>query len=224
MNSFKSFVGAATLIATTVAATGCDPMHAFSPGVTGSGKSRTESRSVGSFSRVQHESAADVSVLVGPKAGVKITADDNILPLISTSVKNDTLVIKSSDSFKPKTKVRVEITTPSLTMAYLLGAGNLKVDRLRARIFAAKLGGAGNVNLNGTCDELRVELSGAGNVQAYNLQAQTVQAVLNGAGNIEVDPHRKLEAQIGGAGNITYKGSPQVDKVVNGAGTIRAKK
>jgi hypothetical protein len=55
--------------------------------IQGSGVSKTESRSVGSFSKIDLSGSPDVEVAVGPATSVSVTADDNIVPIIETTVR-----------------------------------------------------------------------------------------------------------------------------------------
>ncbi len=54
----------------------------------GSGKMQTEKRSVGSFEKLSVDGVFTVRVMPGQDGPVVVTADDNLLKLVTTDVKN----------------------------------------------------------------------------------------------------------------------------------------
>src|SRR5262245_36057785 len=63
--------------------------------VKGSGTRKEEVRQVGDFSGVQVGRGFKANIAVGPSTSLKISADDNLLPLIKTEVRNGDLVIET---------------------------------------------------------------------------------------------------------------------------------
>lgn len=60
-------------------------------GVKGSGIAKTETRSLGSFNALDVEYAGAIAVRSQEQQSLEISGDDNIIPFITTEVKNGTL-------------------------------------------------------------------------------------------------------------------------------------
>jgi hypothetical protein len=187
----------------------------------GSGISKTESRAVGSFSKIDLAGSPDVDVAVGPSIAVSVTADDNILPIIKTTVNGDTLDINSEGSYNTSLGVKVNITVPALDGVSISGSGDIHVKGLKEGKMDAGVTGSGNVTLLGAVDELHVKITGSGNVQAGDLAAKRVRVGVTGSGNATVVANEELDASITGSGDVRYSGNPpQVRKKVTGSGDI----
>lgn len=130
--------------------------------VRGSGNAKTESRAVASFSKIDLTGAPDVEVTVGPATSVELTADDNLLPMIETTVSGETLKIGSKGSYSTSLGVKVKITVPSLDALAISGSGNVHVKGLKTGEMEVKIAGSGNITLTGGVDRLRVHILGSG--------------------------------------------------------------
>jgi len=217
------FVPTSVLVAYAVVTTGCGPLMQGLNGnqVKGSGVLATEKRLVkGDFTRIREDGAANVFVRVGPAASVKVEGDDNIVPLVKTTVEDDTLVIKTKKQVRQKKKLLVTVTIPSLKEVQLDGAGNITVKDLQSTDFKVGLDGAGNITVGGSTASLSASINGAGNLRLADLKSETASASVDGAGNLDLWVTGKLSASIDGVGNIRYKGNPEVTKSVNGVGRV----
>jgi hypothetical protein len=194
----------------------CSPV-----GIHGSGVSKTESRAVGSFSKIELTGSPDVQVAVGPATSVTVTADDNILPIIETTVNGDTLSIGSKKSYSTSVGVTVKITVPELNGVSVTGSGNIGVTGLKSGDMEARITGSGDITLNGAADRLRAEITGSGDVRAGDLAAKDARVTVTGSGNATVLATEQLDASVAGSGDIRYSGNPsQVRKNVTGSGNI----
>jgi hypothetical protein len=188
-------------------------------GIEGSGRMATERRTVTNFTGVHHAGIGEVTIRAGERLGVVVEADDNVLPLIATEVKDGTLTIRTTQPIR-RAKVRVTVTAPNVEQVRLSGAGNIEGHGIRARGLVVDLAGAGNVRLRGQVERLQTTLSGAGNLSLRELRSQQAEVRLSGAGNAELDVVQTLQATITGAGNVRYTGNPQVTSKVSGAGNV----
>ena len=67
---------------------------AILPGtINGSGDIVTESRDVSGFDKVALAGFGDVTIEVGDEESLTVSTDDNIMPYVTTEVKNNTLVL-----------------------------------------------------------------------------------------------------------------------------------
>src|SRR5262249_44450978 len=113
---------------------------------TGSGKIKEENRTVGVFSEVGIEQGLTATIWVGAKTSVTVSADDNLLPLVRTEVKNGRLIVGLTDRHVTSSNgIRVNIITPELKAVGGSGGSSLTVEGTTGSIFAAD-GSGGNVD------------------------------------------------------------------------------
>lgn len=197
---------------------GCDLARA---GVRGSGKARSESRTVAGFAAVATAGAIDLEIAIGAATSVTVTGDDNIVPLIRTEVHGDQLVIDSTRPYQTRSPLRVRITTPSLTALTASGASDSTIRGVTGESLALTATGAGDIDVTGAVDQLTVTITGAGEIHARALTAARVSARITGAGELDVTATAALDATVTGAGTVRYAGAPpQVRRQVTGAGEI----
>jgi hypothetical protein len=193
-------------------------------GVRGNGHVREESRNISEFTRLEAGGAYSIKVFVGKTASLKISAEENLLPLIKTVVRGNTLIIDTKKSLSPRKEIRIMITTPNLTSIDVSGANNVEASGINCDEFEAELSGAGSVDLEGKVERFRAELSGAGNIDAKNLKANEVSISVSGAASADVYAKEKLDASVSGVGSIDYYGDPVKTKTnVSGVGSISRK-
>ncbi len=193
-------------------------------GVRGNGRVRDESRKVSEFRKIEAGGAFTIHVLVGPAASVKISAEENLLGYIRTSVRGNTLKLDTRKNISPRKEVRIDITTPSLTHLEISGANNVEVEDISGEEFNLELSGAGSVDLRGEIENLKIHLSGAGSIDSRNLKASDVRIAVSGAASAEVYASKYLDASVSGVGSINYYGNPEQTKTdVSGVGSITRK-
>ena len=201
-----------------LALAGCGP-----PAVHGSGVSKTETREIEPCSEVKFVGGGKVEITVGQEPSLQITGDDNLLPLILTEVRGDTLLVKPKQKIKPKADLVVEVTLPEITSVALEGAAVIDVQGVDSEEMALALTGAGAVTASGQTKKLRIVLTGATAAQAGDLLADDVSVTIAGAGTASVHANTKLNVSIAGAGTVRYSGDPQVTQEISGAGTVAQK-
>lgn len=234
----------AMLVLVVLALVGCS----FATTVTrGSGNVITESRPVSNFQRVQLSGIGELNITQGDTEGLTIEADDNLMPLIKTTVTNGTLDIgldttRGFISLNPTKPIRYNLQTKTLDSIVVSGAGNvnapsLKGDTLTVRTSGAGnitipqiqattlttgISGAGNMTLGGEVQTQDATLSGLGNYNAADLKSTNASVSISGAGNAQVWATDTLNARLSGAGTVAYYGSPKVNQVISGVGSIKS--
>jgi hypothetical protein len=189
--------------------------------VHGSGISKTETRNVASFSKIELSGSPDVEVTVGPAVSVSVTGDDNVLPLIETTVSGDTLSIDSKSSYSTSLGVKVKITAPTIEGVSVSGSGDIRVTGLKGDAMDTGITGSGNVDLSGAVERLKAHITGSGDLRAGDLAAKNVHVTVTGSGDATVRATEELEGSVTGSGDIHYTGNPpQVRKNVVGSGDI----
>lgn len=213
--------------------------------VRGSGKVISETRNVSGFDSVLITGSGEATITVGDTESVTIEADDNIVPLIDTTVQGSQLVIsiKPGSSFSTTHQVRYMINTKILSgltlsgsanastspvkadnfTATTSGSGNIKIDDLQGKSLTARSSGSGNIDVAaGKVEILTITCSGSGNFNGGNLQGSAVQATTSGSGNITVWAKDTLNARLSGSGNVRYYGQPNVIHTESGSGRVTA--
>ena len=190
-------------------------------GVPGSGVSKTETREVGTFDEIGFTGGGSLEINVGKKTPLTITGDDNLLPLIHTSVQDGRLTIQPVESIEPKTPLVFTVGTADLTVFDCSGAAKAIVSGVKNETFKINLSGAGLIKATGQTGRFELSLSGAANVEADDLIAREVIADLSGAGKADVHATVILKATVSGTGIIRYQGDPKVEKSVSGIGAVK---
>jgi hypothetical protein len=187
----------------------------------GSGNIKTEARNVGPFTKINLSGSPDITVTIGPELSVAVTTDDNILPVINTTVEGATLNVYSKQSYSASQEVKVKITMPALDGVSVSGSGDIQVTGLKAGELEARVTGSGDVTLKGSAERLRAEVTGSGDVHAGDLSAKNARVNVTGSGDVTVRATAELEATVTGSGDVNYYGNPpQVNKHVTGSGDI----
>ncbi|HEY9102156.1 head GIN domain-containing protein [Chitinimonas sp.] len=202
---------------------------AMAGGIKGSGNVIEQTRTVADFQSIRSEGAWSLDVKVGPAPSLKIRADDNLIPLIETSVSNNQLFIRMKElpdktiHIGDKSSLRIELTVPKLTGYTHEGAGKAAFHDLSGDKFTLAYEGAGLVTATGKVDKLTVQASGAGAVDFDKLKARDVTVNLEGVGAVSVYASDSLTASVEGIGSLTYYGKPgKLSKSVSGIGSVRA--
>lgn len=210
--------------------------------IVGSGEAVTETREIGPFSRISFDSIGELNITQGDSVSLTVRAEENIMPRITTEVRNDTLHIDmdrgiSIDVNQPITFTLVvtnldeinlnglgNIDMPELQTEELLvevnGAGGIEINNLAADRFEASLNGLGSVEIRGEVDEQTIRIPGSGNFDGENLRSQSANVTISGLGTANVWVIEALDVEISGAGNVNYYGSPSVRQNVNGLGRV----
>lgn len=190
----------------------------------GSGHAVTEHRDVPSFTAVDLTGTNTVIVHAGRRQSVAVTADDNLVDRVTTTVRDGRLVIGDRGSFTTKATMIVVVSVPSLTGVAVRagGTGTVMVDGVAASGFVADLSGDGTLTVSGAADRVRASLSGpaSGTLDVGGLVARQVVARLDGTGTVKVHATATLDATLRGTGTILYRGSPVVTSHDTGEGTI----
>lgn len=191
--------------------------------IRGSGNIQTETRSVSGFSRVTLDGVGTLTITQSGTESLSITADDNILPDIDSSITGDTLHLgpKPGVSISNITRLDYRLTVKNLSAITASGAANVDASGIATTSLTVNLTGAGGMTIAGQADSQDVELSGAGSYKARDFATKTATVRVSGAGSATVAVSDHLDALVSGAGSITYYGNPNVTQQITGAGSVK---
>lgn len=202
--------------------------------VKGSGVIVKEQRHVSSFDKIEVSTAIHLILTQGTERSITVEADDNIVPLIQTEVKNNelTIQIKSPNTSTSPTVMNVYVTAPSLraleanSAAKVSGESVWKFSELELEAnSAAKItlglqgdklevdvNSAASVELSGNAAFMEVDVSSAGKLRANDLIVKKAIVEVSSAGSAEVHVTDELGYDISSAGKLNYEGTPQILK------------
>ncbi len=206
------------LVAGVAVIAGC-----YRPGIKGDGLITTTNRPIADFSALEVAGAYQIQWSSG-KPALTISTDQNLLPLITTSVSGDSLHIDWKENLRPTKGIRIILSSASLERVLLNGAVSLSASNLSGHDLKLESNGASSVVVDGAVTNLEANLSGATRLNGTSLHSQTATVSLSGACYADVTVTETLNASISGAGALTYAGNPKsVEKSVSGVGRIQAR-
>jgi Putative auto-transporter adhesin, head GIN domain len=191
------------------------------PGVEGSGNVITESREVSGFNEIVLGGTGRVVVDVTGTESLTIEAEDNIMPLLETRVRDGRLRLETTRSISPTVEIVYTITAATLEGFVISGSGIVEADTIDGTDFRVDISGSGDVEAEGTLSGLlSVSISGSGEFDGESLTAPEGTVDVSGSGNAVVNITEELEVSVSGSGDVEYLGAPSVDSEVSGSGAV----
>ncbi len=201
--------------------------------ITGSGNVALEKRDIENFDALDVSSGLEVLVTFGEKTYLEIEADENLVELIKTDLRNRRLRIYSEMNIRRAKSKKIHITVPQLRSievseaAIVKSQNSLKTDEIEievssageleleveARIIRTEVSSAANVFLKGETEQLHAEVSSAGKLNAFDLVSKYCYISVSSAGHAKVNTQKELNAEASSAGSILYVGDP-IEKII----------
>lgn len=201
----------------TITVAGCTP-------IIGSGQIVSEERSVTGFTVIELTGRGEVVITQTGSESLRVSADDNVLPLVATQVRGKRLLLGlKRDIMLWETTVRYEVTVRELSELALSGSGDITLTKLDGNRLDVKLSGSGTISAAGHVQMLAIDLGGSGEFAGAELASQQAEAHISGSGDVVVKANETLAANISGSGHVTYIGNPRVTSHVSGSGAISPK-
>lgn len=208
--------------------------------VKGEGPVKVEQRQVNDFNEIELSIPANITVVTADSFNCIITAQSNIIKVIDTKVKRETLNISSDYSFGDA-KIEMVISLPGAEGLSINGSGSIKTlntvktESLKLNIngsgemfvyaetdkLRAEVNGSGKCFIKGSSNFLRGEINGSGDLRGFDFNTVKTDLEINGSGNAEVTVSSDLDVAVHGSGNVIYKGSPHIKSDIVGSGTIK---
>jgi hypothetical protein len=212
----------------------CISVNDGGPVIKGSGTAKTESRTVAPFTAIRMDIGGRVEIERTPGSSpgaaanlagnLAITADDNLLGLLTTEVKDGTLILGTEKGKSLAGKMPVyKITVADLRSLELKGSGEADAGKLDSNALSVSLAGSSAAKLAGRADELTIAVSGSAECNAGALTAKRATVSVSGSGDVTVNASEALDAKVSGSGSVHYLGAPKLTQAVSGSGTITRK-
>lgn len=211
-------------------------------GVKGEGPVQTETRSVSDFHAISVQISGKIEVRISEQHSVKVQAQENLLPILKTEVRNGKLRIYFDKNVSYSKDLVVWVSAPAFDEFELAGSGQLEVfdpiqnDRLDLSIAGSgdiilpeaqvnkmqcNIAGSGDIQVGGRTTDVRFKIAGSGDIDAKNLVAEHADAKISGSGKVNCYANQTLDANVSGSGDIYYSGPASVNSDVSGSGKIK---
>lgn len=203
---------------------GCAPAAVTTTSIVqGSGVSKTEERAVTGVNAVALTTVGQLNVQQASAESLTITADDNILPLLKTTVANGVLTIASEGSFDERTPIVYTLTVREIGALRNTASGEISAASLNAAALEVETSGSGSIQLGAlsVSGQARLVTSASGAVAVESLQSESLDIESSGAGNLSATgiETAAVSARLSGSGSVTLSGSaPAQNIAVEGDG------
>lgn len=209
--------------------------------VHGSGSEATENRKVTDFTSIDISGGFNVILKQDSSLALKITADDNLLKYIKTTVNGGRLRIYTRrnvcssgrmmvyvgvhnlEDLKASGGINVESEGKIVTRDMhfnLSGATKVTMD-LNADNVTTKGAGSTELNLKGQATSHNIELTGSGKVNALDFIVGNCDIQTTGVGESNVNVLHSLTINSTGASDVKYRGNPTVSEHKAGASSVQ---
>lgn len=210
--------------------------------IKGKGETVTETRNLSGFNKISLSIDGDVNYVQDTVYFVEISAQQNVLDVITTEVSAGELKIDSRRWIRKHNGITILVHSPDLYALDISGSGNIEsintistttlelnvsgsgnisLAAINSAELEAKISGSGNISASGgAVTNQKVTISGSGNIEMTGLTANHSDAKISGSGNISVWTLDELRATISGSGDVRYKGNPGVNTTISGSGSV----
>lgn len=197
---------------------GCSDIAA----VKGSGVVKSETRDVTGFTDVRVLGTGEVILRRTGADSLTVEAEDNLLPLLESRVRNGRLSLGTRDNvnISPTRPIRYHVTVKELTHVEISGSGDIRATDIDTDRLTAEISGSGSARLAGRADEVVLKISGSGACQAADLHCKTAAVSISGSGDAVINATDRVRADVSGSGTVKYLNNPSVEQHVSGSGDV----
>jgi hypothetical protein len=186
--------------------------------------------SVPSFDRIRIDGPYQVALHTGVSPYARASGGTRALDGLSVRVEGRTLVVRAGSGSwggfpgEDRGAVTIEVGTPSLTNAWINGAGALLVDKVRGQTFELAIQGPGMARIDSIdIDTMKVGITGAGTARLAG-RVGKLTATVRGTSNFDADGLTTRDAVIGAEGpsivRTAVTGTAKVDALGLAAVTL----
>lgn len=191
----------------------------------GSGKIKSNTQSLNSFTEIEIENNCDVELVKGTENKVEFSDYENIIQYLKFELVGNKLIVKTApdnisiNNSKAKAKIYVK---GNLNKIFILGSANVDLVNSFSGLNELNISGSGNLNAlqNIVIPNIDCSISGSGNMNILQINAANAKCSVSGSGEISIHVTKSLNASIAGSGTISYQGNPSLIQNVSGSGSI----
>ena len=191
--------------------------------VQGSGNVISEPRSVSGINVVELSGDTKLDIEQTGTESLTITADDNILPLLKSEVRDGRLRLGEQTRFNNEAELRIryKLTVKDLSAIGLSGDGRIEAKNIAANRLKVSISGDGVIRAAGSAESQDISISGDGTYEGAELSSKSAEVHISGDARSTVAVSEQLDVNISGDGTVEYVGDPAVTKNIAGDGSVR---
>ncbi|MEM8506257.1 MAG: head GIN domain-containing protein [Bacteroidota bacterium] len=212
----------------------------FGEGKRGNGQIVEENREVTEeFTAVYASEGLDVFVTQGNNFEINIEADENIIDLIGTDIRNGSLRVHAIENIGRATK-NIYVTLPVVDAletssgADLVAQNTISSEKIEleassgsdlevevdAREVVAETSSGADIRVSGRTDMLYADASSGSDIKARGLLAKRCNADASSGADISVNVSESLVADASSGADISYTGEAKVQKKKSVSGSV----
>lgn len=193
------------------------------PYTEGSGVVTTATRPLESFHAVSVENGLTIFVRTGTTAAAAVTADDNLVGMITTEVQDGTLRIRVSGSLTTHKQLKVEVTAASAVDSVAqTGGSTMDVEDLSSDSVTASVDGGSTLRAGGRTANLQLTVDGGSTADLRNVETQAAQVQIDGGSTAFVKAQKSIAGTCNGGSTLKASGSAGVGTVAKDSGSTVA--
>ena len=163
-------------------------VNSFAQSVKGSGNViKDENRKIGAFTKIHVASGIDGYVKIGNENKVVLEADDNIINLIKTEVKDGTLKVYVDKNVKKAKKMKAYITAKSIEGLYASSGADLIVEStIKGKKLSCKASSGADLHLSAEVDNFNGSASSGADIEIKSLKAKTTNLKASSGADLDI--------------------------------------
>lgn len=237
----KALVKFTAVICFSLLFTSCAFDINFGEGKKGNGNVISQTRNVSNyFTGVEASEGLNVYVTQDNATNIRIEADENVIDLIRTDVRNGVLVVHTEQSIGRATK-NIYVSMPTIERlksnsgADLYSQGIITAERIALNVSSgadlevevkathveADASSGADIKVSGTATSLTADASSGSDIKASNLEVKRCTADASSGADIRVNVTETLTAEASSGGDVRYSGNPTVNSNKSSAGSVR---
>ncbi|WP_426342820.1 GIN domain-containing protein [Pseudoduganella sp. S-14] len=196
--------------------------------VKGNGTTVTETRDIASATGLRienrHRVDMDVEVKVGGAPSLVIEGDNNLVPLVHTEVRGETLRVWTEERLDSRKPIHVRYTVQRLDNLESSGSVRTEVQGLAGGPLTISHTGSGYLELRGRVEQLDLRHAGSGQLYADGLESKSAVVEMVGSGRVNIGSVRGhvLRVTSSGSGSFYARGIVHALEVqVQGSGSAQ---
>jgi hypothetical protein len=188
--------------------------------VQGQGPVTSETREVGAFSRIEATAGIRIVVHIGPSEAVEVSAQENLLPVIATDLRGDTLSIEASEDFTTLEPVTITVVVPALDGITLSGGSQAVIDGLDGESLELRIRGGAQVTAAGSVDSVGLDAGGGAMASLEDLSARVATVSMDGGATATLTASGEVSGTAAGGSRLTVLGDAVVSVEESGGSEV----
>jgi hypothetical protein len=201
-----------TTIVAALVAVGCTQL--------GTGDRRTEEREIGDATRIEVSGGIAVIVRIGQPTSATVSAQQNILPLVTVASEGGTLRIEPKQPFTTTERVEVDVTIPGLESLTASGGSAVTLTDVALDALTVELSGGSRLTGGKTVTGLDLTASGGSRAELDGLTATTVEVDASGGSVAELRATDSVTGSASGGARVSVRGGATVAVDSSGGATV----